>query len=255
MRRAWKWMPPKDRLRYIYVPLAAAVLGALVAVGTVRALNSFDSHEAKVRVVEVVPNEVKEGYDRKPYLSVKLRNTGDRRAVLTRLHTTIYHAQFMLGCQLLGGSGTIETGRYSVKLPKNSLPGHRVGAVLNQEIGPDEVDRFGVVFETPGLEYGMQVMFEIGLSVEMDDSDRQISLGRFLVMTPQPLIPWNWASWFAGPREGRKLAHEFHTPDLAHTFACYRTNISGFAPFLKSSAQRSKRTAALIDYVQGLDQP
>ncbi|HEY6729622.1 MAG TPA: hypothetical protein VI039_01205 [Solirubrobacterales bacterium] len=248
-------MPQKDRIRYVYVPLTAAVLGALVAVGTVRVLDSFGAHEAKVRVVDVVPNEVTKGYDRKPYLSIKLRNTGDRRAVLTRLHTRIYHAQFMLGCQLLGGSGTIETGRYSVVLPKQPPPKHRIETVLNQEIGPDEVDRFGVIFETPDLEYGMQVMYEVGLTAEVDDSDQPIHLGRFLLMTPQPLTSPYWTSWFAGPRQARKLRREFRTPDLAYVLDCYRKNINGFAPFLESSAKRSKRTDALVDYVRVLPRP
>jgi hypothetical protein len=255
MLRGWKAMPSKDRIRHVYVPLVAAVVGALVAVGTVRILDGLGSHEAKARVVDVVANEVRKGYDRKPYVSVKLRNTGDRRAVLTRLHTTIYRAQFMMGCQLLGGGGTVETGRYTIKLPKHPRPGQRQETVLNQEIGPDEVDRFGVVFETPGMEYGMQVMYEVGLSVETADSSRLLPLGRFLFMTPQPLIPVNWTSWFASPRQSRKLAREFHTPTSMHPMRCYRRNISGFVPFLESSARRSERMGALVDYVERLHAP
>ena len=106
----------------------------------------------------------KPGYSEtaKAHVEVKLHNTGDRRAILTRLHTEVVRSAVLPSCLVFGGEGTYETGRYRVVLPTFPPDGYRRENVLNQELGPDRVDRFRATFEPKGIGVFNAVLYETG---------------------------------------------------------------------------------------------
>jgi hypothetical protein len=108
-------------------------------------------------VVDVVLGN-KPGYSEKAqaHVEVKLHNAGDKRAILTRLHTKVIRSAVLPSCLVFGGEGTYETGRYSVVLPAFAPDGYQRENVLNQELGPDRVDRYRVTFEPDDVDVSPQ---------------------------------------------------------------------------------------------------
>lgn len=193
----------------------------------------------------------------KPHVEVKLHNTGDRRSILTHLRTRVYRSAVFPACLLFGGEGTYETGRYSIVLPQRTRPGFSRETVLNEELGPDQTDRFRATFETRGTSFGMVALHELSLAVVASNGEA-VSLGRFLAMTPFSLSGWNSTSWFADGKQQEQLEAQgaggpallpgidLHTPG-----ECYRRNRKTIAPFLRSHARRSGALSAFLDSLRG----
>jgi hypothetical protein len=99
MQRAWKELSAKEKLQYLYIPLAIAVLAALVAVVIGKGCSSLESHGAELEVVDVVlGNKPSYGERAKAHVEVKLHNTGNRRAILARLHTRVIRSALLPSC-------------------------------------------------------------------------------------------------------------------------------------------------------------
>jgi hypothetical protein len=259
MFRSWKTLPARDRLRLVWIPLLIVVCGAVAAVAVDRGAGIFDSHGAHLQVIDVrVGNPWNETPRNKAHVEVKLHNTGDRRAILTSLRTEVVRSVFLPGCLAFGGEGTYETGRYSVMLPKQPQPGFHRENVLNEELGPDQVDRFRATFETQDTELFTVVLYELSLSVEASDGE-SVSLGRSLLMAPFPLSHWSWSSFVASADEQKSLEREgasgpVLTPELGEMSvrACYRRNEELITPFFESSAQRSAALERLFRHLEAV---
>lgn len=82
MRGAWKELSAKEKLQYVYAPLAIAVLAALAAVVIGEGCSSLESHGAELEMVDVVlGNRPGYGEKAKAHVEVKLHKhrgqTGD----------------------------------------------------------------------------------------------------------------------------------------------------------------------------------
>lgn len=259
MRGAWKDLSAKERLQYAYIPLGIAVLAALAAVAIGKGCSSLESHRAELEVVDVVLGN-KPGYSEKAkaHVEVKLHNTGDRRAILTRLHTEVVRSAVLPSCLVLGGDGTYETGRYSVVLPTFAPDGYRRENVLNQELGPDRVDRFRATFEPKDVGVFNAVLYELDLAVEASDGS-SVELGRFVVMTPFALFRPAWPFFLAKPREQRQLENEGAGPawfpkplPKMSPAGCYRRNLRLVAGFANSDAEVSGSVGALLSHARAM---
>lgn len=257
MFKAWKNLSSRERLQLFLIPLVVAAVAVVVGVVLDKGFSVFSSHSAHLEVVDLVVGNARTENDRgKPHVEVKLHNTGDRRAILTRLRIRVHRAAFLPACLLFGGEGTYETGRYSVLLPKWPSPGYRRQNVLNEELGADEVDRFRATFETQETQIGTVAIYELSLSVLASDGET-VKLGRVLVMTPFSLSNWNWSSYFATPREREQLVREgaggpvyVEQLGLVTPGDCYRRNERIVGPFLESSAKHSAAFGRFLSHLK-----
>jgi hypothetical protein len=259
MRRAWKELSAKEKLQYVYVPLAITILAALAAVAIGKGCSSLETHGAELEVVDVVlGNQPGYGEKAKAHVEVKLHNTGDRRAILTRLHTRVIRSALLPSCLVLGGDGTYLTGRYSILLPGFPPDGYQRENVLNQELGPDRVDRFRATFEPDDIGVFTAVLYELDLAVEASDGS-SIELGRFLLMTPSALVRPTWPFFIAKPLEQRQLEQSGASSPLfpkqlgnMSTPDCYRRNLQLVAEFASSGADRSSSVDALLHHAMAM---
>lgn len=259
MRRAWRDLSAKEKLQYVYIPLALTILAALAAVAIGKGCSSLETHGAELEVVDVVLGN-QPGYSEKAkaHVDVKLHNTGDRRAILTRLRTKVIRSALLPSCLVLGGEGTYVTGRYSILLPGFPPDGYQRENVLNQEVGPDRVDRFRATFKPKDIDVFTAVLYELDLAVEASNGP-SIELGRFLVMTPFALFRPAWPFFIAEPLKQRQLEREGASRPLLPkrlgkigTAGCYRRNVQLIAEFASSGAERSKSVDALLRHAMGL---
>jgi hypothetical protein len=255
---SWKELSSKEKLLYVYIPLALTILAALAAVAISKGCSSLESHGAELEVVDVVlGNKPGYGEKAKAHVEVKLHNTGDRRAILTRLHTKVIRSAFLPSCLVLGGDGTYLTGRYSILLPAFPPDGYQRENVLNQELGPDRVDRFRATFEPKDIEVFTDVLYELDLTVEASDGS-SVQLGRFLLMTPSALFRPSWPFVIASPQEQRQLEQQASRPIFPKqlgklsTPGCYRRNLRLIAGFASSDAERSSSVDELLRHAMAL---
>lgn len=121
----------------------------------------------------------------KPRVEVRVHNTGTRRAVLTSARFTITDYARIVPCGL--GAGLVASARYDVVLPVDPRPGHAVEVPINQQLGPDEADRF--VFRVgvgDALEkiLGETLVYELRVTVAHDNEARPVDVGRVIVALP-----------------------------------------------------------------------
>lgn len=121
----------------------------------------------------------------KPRVEVRVHNTGTRRAVLTSARFTITDYARIVPCGL--GAGLVVSARYDVVLAVDPRPGQAIEVPINQQLGPDEADRF--VFRVgvgDALEKVLNevLVYELRVTVAHDNDPRPVDVGRVIVAVP-----------------------------------------------------------------------
>lgn len=115
-------------------------------------------------------------------VEVRLRNTGERRTVITDAVVTIRKLIAVPPCGVGGGIEVSNT--YEVVLSRHAADGDSVEFPINQQIAPDGVDRF--VF-TVGHDYedaGLIFVYQLDLAVRHDNEKEPSEVGRVLIALP-----------------------------------------------------------------------
>ena len=113
-------------------------------------------------------------------VEVRLRNTGERRTVITDAVVTISKLIAVPPCGLGGGIEVSNT--YDVVLPRHAADGDSVEFPINQQIAPDGVDRF--VFTVGHDHDAGQVVYQLDLAVRHDNEKEPSEVGRVLIALP-----------------------------------------------------------------------
>lgn len=109
-----------------------------------------------------------------------LRNTGERRAVITDAVVTIRKLIAVPPCGV--GAGIEVSNTYDVVLPRHAADGDSVEFPINQQIAPDGVDRF--VFTVGHNKNAGQVIYQLDLAVRHDNEEEPFVVGRVLIALP-----------------------------------------------------------------------
>lgn len=122
--------------------------------------------------------------DSKPRIEVRLQNTGNRRSVLTSAILTVRKEVTVTPCGL--GAGLVVSATYDVLLPNRAVEGQTVEVPINQQLGPDEADRFAfsLGLEDPAKDFGRTLVYQLDVAVRHDNSDKPVDLGRVVVALP-----------------------------------------------------------------------
>jgi hypothetical protein len=126
----------------------------------------------------------------KPRVEVRLHNTGTRRSVLTSARFTITDFARITPCGL--GAGLVVSASYDVVLPVGPRPGQVLETSINQQLAPDQADRF--VFRL-GLGRAIEdvlgeiFVYELRLAVTHDNESEPVDVGRAVVALPGAPLP------------------------------------------------------------------
>jgi hypothetical protein len=130
----------------------------------------------------------------KPRIEIRLHNTGTRRAVLTSAVFTVRRRSVFHPCG--EGSGLLVSTRYDVTLPDRE--GASVEVPIDQQLGPDEADRFAFRVTAPGVLTRFQgdtLIYELDVGVRHDDDPAPLHVGRAVVAipgTPEPSVKYSF---------------------------------------------------------------
>lgn len=131
-------------------------------------------------------------------VEVRLKNTGERRTVITDAVVTIRKLVAVPPCGLGGGIEVSNT--YDVVLPRHAADGDSVEFPINQQIAPDGVDRF--VFTVGQDDDVGQVVYQLDLAVRHDNEKEPSEIGRVLIALPgAPTTARHYLDDPPGPRD------------------------------------------------------
>jgi hypothetical protein len=127
--------------------------------------------------------------DSKPRIEIRLQNIGNRRSVLTSAILTVRREVVVAPCGL--GAGLLVSATYDVLLPNRAAEGHTVEVPIDQQLGPDEADRFAfnLGLEDPAKDFGLILVYQLDVAARHDNSDTPVDLGRVVVALPGTLPP------------------------------------------------------------------
>jgi hypothetical protein len=197
---------PRDPWQVLIAPLILLVAGA----GITALMNGGnDEKEPKRPSLEALPPVVQNGEMEadqipagdnltasrqtdasKPRVEVRLHNTGTRRSVLTSARFTITDFARITPCGL--GAGLVASARYDVVLPIAPRSGQVLETPINQQLGPDQADRFvfrlGVGRAIEDV-LGEALVYELRVAVVHDNEPKPVDVGRVVVALPAALAP------------------------------------------------------------------
>jgi hypothetical protein len=179
-----------------------------------------------------------------PSIDVKLHNKGNARVVVSRAVVTVEQVARLDFCYSQGDLPASNT--YDIELPTSPS---RLTAPLNQQLGPDEADRFLLKFGVPaGALGGQQVgdtphlfVYRMRLSLVSGAEREPLDLGRFIVSVPDiPFgIVWYWPKDMEN-RRAQDLAQNFGATFPYQTYMpCWSRNTERLRAILNRSGSRS----------------
>jgi hypothetical protein len=203
-RRGLKRFLPRDAWQVLIGPLIVVIVGAVI---TTLVTGSEEEPQptpnSKRAVLEALPpvvqngpfegrsvqlpsGETATGHDNasKPRVEIRVHNTGTRRAVLTSARFTVTDFVRIVPCGL--GAGLVASARYDVVLPVKPRRGETVEVPINQQLGPDEADRFVFRLGVDDLEkiLGLIDVYELHVTVAHDNEPEPVDVGRVVVVLP-----------------------------------------------------------------------
>jgi hypothetical protein len=198
-RSGWRKLLPDNPWAIIGPIIAALTVAGVTAVVTgitssepAGELQGFDPVVANPAVnYEGVPDPSnpaltasRQTDDSKPRIEVRLQNIGNRRSVLTSAILTVRREVVVAPCGL--GAGLLVSATYDVLLPNRAAEGQAIEVPINQQLGPDEADRFtfNLGLEDPAKDFGLTLVYQLDIAVRHDNSDKPVDLGRVVVALP-----------------------------------------------------------------------
>lgn len=211
VREKWKAISFEAKLAMFVAPVVVFVVTAFIA----KVINGSDTARASLQVVRLLPiNGPKKPHQ--AIIDLTLRNTGGTVSVLTRAEIRIRRAEKITRCPAPGA--LLPTGSYSIVLPSADKGRPILTTQLNQEVGPNEADRFTISVGLPnGASNAVESVYQLDVALYHDTDHRPIKAGSVLIALP------------------------FNSPKL---FNALCGDVDKLASFLASDSARSPELAA-----------
>lgn len=194
-------------------------------------------------LVDTVVKDNVGSYPSHSRLEVILHNTGGRLAVVNRAQVTILKVQALPLCFTQGDLPVSNT--YGVLLSASAQPGDVVTIPLHQQLRADEADRFGIslgVESGDGKSLQGVYLFEIEVSLQSDEPEGSLNVGRVLVALPDALI----APVYYLAEGSAEMLNQYYNADgepareaWAGPMPCWRSNAAVLRRILAGPAIRS----------------
>ena len=174
----WKAISLEAKLAMFVAPVVVFVVTALIA----KVISGPDRAQANLQVVRLLPVNGPKNYHQ-AIIDLTLRNTGGTVSVLTRAEFRIRRAEEITQCPAPGL--LLPTGRYSIVLPFADEGRQILTTQLNQEVGPNEADRFTFSLGLPeGASNAVESIYQLDLALYHDADPRPVKAGSVLVVLP-----------------------------------------------------------------------
>lgn len=203
--------------KYLWVVIIGPIVVGLALAGISGAFKSFTSEEPNPEIEAFepvvrngasehesvdIPNSDFVGTRRtdrsRARVEIRLRNTGERRTVITGAVVTIHKLIAVPPCGV--GAGIEVSNTYDVVLPRHAADGTSMEFPINQQIAPDEVDRF--VFTVGQHLYAGEAVYQLDLAVRHDNEADPSEVGRVLIALPgAPTSALGYLDDPPGPRD------------------------------------------------------
>lgn len=187
----WRQLSTDQRWAVLFGPILVAVVAGLL----IPRLNDLLPGTGPAGDLQVIDSIVHnpdgdhlEAGRPNPKLEVKVHNTGTRRVVITHGQVEVRQLIVLPWCEA-PGAALRETGRYDVALPASPGSNGVVEVPVNQQVGPDEADRFafsfGVVRTEPpeSVRYTVRV-YQLDVALRHDGGGAPVKVGTFVLALP-----------------------------------------------------------------------
>jgi len=132
-------------------------------------------------------------------LDISVQNKGTARVVLRRAVVKVERFTTIHVCNT---QGELEvTGEYDLSLPSPAEVGYTASKKVNQQVGPDEADRFQIRLQNKDIKKVHKVSFySLDVTIETNGSPAFIHAGKAMIALP--LVPsnndggWYWSHRF-----------------------------------------------------------
>jgi hypothetical protein len=174
----WKAISLEAKLAMFVAPVVVFVVTAIIA----KAINGPDTARASLQVVRLLPINGPKNHHQ-AIIDLTLRNTGGTVSVLTRAEFQIRRAEEITQCPAPGA--LLPTGRYSIVLPYADEGRPMLTTQLNQEVGPNEADRFTFSLGLPkGASNAVESIYQLDIALYHDADPKPVNAGSVLIALP-----------------------------------------------------------------------
>ncbi|RZU76046.1 hypothetical protein EV384_4643 [Micromonospora kangleipakensis] len=220
--------------------VALLVIGAAVTPVGEKLVGRIFPAEGTLEAIDMaVENTTGNGTIEPASIDIKVHNKGDARVVTRKI---ILSVQDQLSVDLCATQGEIPvSGKYDLVIPANTKPGDSIEHRINQQIAPDEADRFLVRLQNPETSaiHGVS-LYKIKVAVETNGSPALTEVGHMIVSLP--FVPDEKGEpfyWGAAYEEGR-MTLDWLEPYQESIERCMRSNSSKLSDFLIQPGERSE---------------
>jgi hypothetical protein len=176
-----------------------------------------------------------------PTVEIALLNRGSRRVLVTEAQISIVSYAELNACVGVAAEGPLRvSAAYDVAMPVRPLPRERALRVpVDQQIGPDGADRFGLTFAAREPSEEREDLYAIDVRLQTTDSPNVVDVGRSVIAVPGALGPRSRAGVYL-PFDDQTLTG-FASPKLALDATwCYRQNLASATKVLGTRGSRSR---------------
>jgi hypothetical protein len=185
----------------------------------------------------------------KPSIELKIHNVGNQTADVTRARITVANALRIRPCFTAGGSPLSAT--YQTVLP--TTVGQSIDSVINEQVKPDQIDRFRIVFDLPLSAYGSagldHWLIRVHIQLLHDASATPVDAGYVILSfsgAPEANDPAMWWTKSLVAKPG------YATLVKAWGAANIRCTIDQTPPVERFLAQSGRRSQELVDFAPQL---
>lgn len=184
-------------------------------------------------------------------IEIKTQNTGSARIVANRIRLTLRDHLKLTYCHTQGGSLEV-SGNYPIVIPKGLDVDEVLTEPLNQQLGPDEANRFVLELGSEeAVETHATHFYRFEIAIETTGNPKELNIGQVVLALPvlgdNNDAAWFWDSTFESPkREDVKERLDWLGIEKESVTQCMKSNSTKLKAFLAAPATRSAELTALL---------
>jgi hypothetical protein len=171
-----------------------------------------------------------------PKLEILLQNNGDGRSLITR---AIFRIRSFTSLTICNEQGNIpESNVYGIDLPTNPAKDRTIEEYINQQLGPDEADRFSFSFNLPKPEPDKSAyLYWLEVSLLHDKATDPLRVGTIVISVPFTPSLKEGDFW---TNRSRAKGFSWLGPEAPEVISCLQANSARLKEILATKGRRSK---------------
>jgi hypothetical protein len=235
LRDNWRALSPEAKVATIVAVLIPIVI---FIAEPVRDAATKEKKTAKLELIDYTVYN-KTDVSSPPKLEIRLHNTGNQRSLLRKAIFEVRSFAYLSICDEQGGWP--ETGVYDVDLPTHQATNQTIEKKIDQQLAPDEGDRFSFRFSVPpdDLVDKAPYFYQLDVSLLHDKVTRPLPVGSIVISVPTVPTAAGGEFWAKSYRADKQLAG-FTPAEVTTITSCLRSNSAILRRILSLEGQRSE---------------